>query len=55
MDTDGYLTTHSHTYCINSVVHGHHIYKDIWTPVIGEELTCRREVGNIYDLYTVAI
>ena len=22
----------------------------IWTPTIGAELVCRREVGNIYDL-----
>ena len=55
MDTDGSLTTHSHAYCINSVVRGHHVYKDIWTPEIGEELTCRREVGNIHDLHAVAI
>ena len=28
----------------------------IWTPTIGEELVCRREVGNIYDLvHAVAI
>ena len=51
MDTDGSLTTRSHAYCINSVVCGHHVYKDIWTPEIGEELTCRREVGNIHDLH----
>ena len=24
-------------------------------PTIGEELVCQREVGNIYDLHTVAI
>jgi len=47
-------TEHS-GHCINSVVRGHHIYKDIWTPEIGEELTCRREVGNIYDLHAVAV
>ena len=55
MVTDGSLTTHSHTYCINSVVHGHHIYKDIWTPEIREELTCQRETENIHDLQAVAI
>ena len=41
--------------CINSVVCGHHIYKDIWTSVIGEELTCRKEFGNIHDLHAVAV
>ena len=34
---------------------GHHIYKDVWTPVVNEELSCRREKGNTSDLYTVAI
>ena len=53
MATDGSLMVHLHT--LNSVVRGHHIYKDIWTPMIGEELVCRWEVGNIYDLHTVAI
>ena len=52
----GSSTTRAHaSYCINSVVRGHHIYKDIWTPEIGEELTCRREVGNIHDLHAVAV
>jgi len=38
------------------VVHGHHIYNDIWTPTIGEELVCRREVtGKVYDLHAVAV
>ena len=41
--------------CINYVVREHHIYKDIWTPVIGEELTCRKEFGNIHDLHAVAV
>ena len=26
-----------------SVIRGHHVYKDVWTPVIGEELICQRE------------
>jgi len=41
--------------CINTVVRGHHVYKDIWTPVIGEELACRKEFGNIHDLHAVAV
>ena len=27
-------------FCLNSVVCGHHIYKDIWNRVNGEELHC---------------
>ena len=54
MATDGSSMAHFHT--LNSVVLGHHIYKNIWMLTIGEEeLVCRREVGNIYDLHIVAI
>ena len=27
----------SHILCMDSVIRGHHIYKDIWTSSIGEE------------------
>ena len=30
---------------LESCICGHHIYKDIWTPVVDEELSCRREEG----------
>ena len=53
MASDG--STECSGHCINSVVRDHHVYKNIWTPEIGEELTCRREVGNIHDLHAVAI
>ena len=53
MATNGSLMAHLHT--SNSVVLGHHIYKDIWTPTISEERVCQREVGNIYDFHAVAI
>ena len=29
-----------------SVVRGHHVYKDIWTPVIDEELAIKKEDLN---------
>ena len=38
----------------SSVIRGHHVYKDIFTPTIGKTLQCRRESGNSYDLYAVA-
>lgn len=38
-----------------SCIRGYHIYKDIWTPVIDEELQCRREPANIIDRYAVAV
>ena len=37
------------------MVRGYHYYKDIWEAVIGEELECEREHGNIHDLYAVAV
>ena len=42
-------------YTVESVVRGHHIYKSVWTPVIGETLTLQREDGNLEDEYAVAI
>ena len=38
-----------------TVICGHHVYKDIWTPYTGEILTCKEEPGNIHDLYAVAV
>ena len=32
---------------MESCIRGHHIYKDIWTSVVDEEFSCRREEGNI--------
>ena len=26
-----------------SVIRGHHIYKSVWTPILGEKLTCRED------------
>ena len=39
----------------NSCVRGYRIYKDIWDPVIGEELQCERERDNGSDRYAVAL
>ena len=38
-----------------SCIRGYHIYRDIWTAAIGEELDCVRESGNIRDRYAVAV
>ena len=34
---------------------GHHIYKDIWSPTIGEILLCETEKDNKSDQYAVSI
>ena len=40
---------------MRSCVRGYHVYKDVWTATIGEELVCRRERGNAHDIYVVAV
>ncbi len=42
-------------FVLASCVRGHHVYKEIWSPNFGEELTCRREEGNVKDSYAVAV
>ena len=42
-------------YVVVSSVRGHHVYKDIWTPAIGEVLTCTQELTNAHDVYAVAV
>ena len=42
-------------YCIHSCNRGHHIYKEIWTPYITEELRLEEEEDNLYDQHTVAV
>ena len=37
------------------VVRGYHVYKDIWNPVLNEELTSQQEPGNLEDHYAVAV
>ena len=39
---------------IVSAIRGHHVYKDIWNPVIGEVLVCKREEENNHDLFAIA-
>ena len=46
---------HMATYEKSSVVKGHHIYKFVWTPVIGEELQTKLEQNNEHDRHAVAV
>ena len=44
------------SFLISSAVRGFHVYKTIWeNPALGEELRCRREVGNSHDPLSVAV
>ena len=45
--TGGFEFAHgggAETFCLNLFVRGHHIYKDIWSRVHGEELHCKRKI-----------
>ena len=33
-----------------SVIHGHHVFKEIWTPRLGEILLVNQEAGNASSL-----
>ena len=47
--------TMSISFSVDSLIRGHHIYKHIWTPNLGEINLCRVEPGNIHDPYAVAV
>lgn len=38
-----------------SCIRGHHIYKEIWDPTVGEVVQCKREPRNAADRYSVAV
>ena len=44
-----------HSFVVNDVIRGFHIYKAIWDPVIGEELGTVREIGNPHNTLAVAV
>ena len=39
----------------DSMVRGHHVYQEVWTPITGEYLVCAREEENSQDRYAVAV
>ena len=38
-----------------SVISGHHVFKQVWSPVVGEVLTVDKEPRKAEDRYTVAV
>jgi len=40
---------------IEAMVRGYLIYKDVWSAVIYEEFPCKREDGNRFDPFAVAV
>jgi hypothetical protein len=43
------------TFTQSGVVRGHHIYKEVWTPFIGEELCLQQERYNTHDRFAVTL
>ena len=50
-----YQLTMATTFRIKSTVRGHHVYKAVWSPYIGEELPVQHEVNSIHDDFAVAV
>jgi len=42
-------------FTIDSMVWSHHVYQEVWTPIIEENLDCVREEENPQDCYAVAV
>ena len=45
-------TLHSTEFSMESIIRGHHVYKYIWSSIVGEELECRIETGNVCHFVT---
>ena len=43
------------TFSIVGVVRGHHVYKSVRTPLLGERLSVRPKTGNNHDKYAVSV
>ena len=44
-----------HTVSIKSVIRGYHVYKEHWSPRVGDEFQTELEEFNEHDRYAVAI
>ena len=49
------LTDEDGVYVDESVVRGHHIYKRVWSPIVGEVLELLREEENEHDRFAVCL
>lgn len=48
------IDSRPYEFSFTSFVTGHHVYKEVWTPVIGEKVRFCREPENPHDRYAVA-
>ena len=42
------------TYSFKCGLRGFHVYKEVWSPIVGEQLKCCYERNNCYDRYAIA-
>ena len=40
---------------MDSMIHGHHVYKSVWLPVIGKQLVLKKKPANPDNEFTVAV
>ena len=38
-----------------SFITGHHVYKEVWSPVLDDDLTCLPEPENSHDKYAIKV
>ena len=49
------MTGVSTEFSFDSVIQGHHIYKNVWTPSVGEVLLLVKEEANEHDHFAVSV
>ena len=42
-------------YAFKSMVHGYHVYQEMWVADVGEELSCVKRTENHQDPFSVAV
>ncbi len=48
-------TADENCFKFSSVVHGFHVYRNIWSPKLDEVLICQRDVNNSVDKHAVSV
>ena len=43
------------SFTVEAMVRGYHVYKDVWSAALGEQLSCQREPTNTRDPFAVAV
>ena len=41
-------------YSFKCDLRGFHVYKEVWSPIVGEQLKCCYEINNCYDRHAIA-